>query len=91
MGSEFSTLHAADLAVQLPRGSRVWCAKNPDSKWTDELLFLNSIEFRLRCIEYGLSGKGKPPKPIYNPKTKKKASKAMDVDSVAAILSLPRE
>lgn len=92
MGRDYSVLHAADLVAMLPRGARVWAAKNPDARMTDELLFLNAIEFRLRCIEYGLGGcKGRKPKPLYQPKGKHRGEVAMEVGKVADYLSLPRK
>lgn len=36
VGRDYSTVHAADLAVMLPSNSRVYLAINPDNAWTLE-------------------------------------------------------
>lgn len=47
MGSDYTVLHAADLAANLPRDSRCGVADDPLNEWTTELCLLALIEHHL--------------------------------------------
>ena len=55
MGEDYSLLHAADLAMQLPAGSRVMGALNPEMKWDDKTRLLALIEYWLHGIVWSFS------------------------------------
>lgn len=58
-------LRAASLAAQLPAGSRVLRAIDPDQAWTVTDFLLRQIEYDLRRAFW--SGEGEEPKPIEAP------------------------
>lgn len=71
MGRDYSMLHAADLAAQLPKNSRSFVAEKPQLEWTNVELFLWSIEYSLRVLRWqptkdGHKGANKP-KPLPTP------------------------
>ena len=91
VGGEYTYLHAAALATQLPSDSRTFTAVDPDNAWNLEARLLSHIEFRLRAIEWELAGsKGAEPKPIFNPRKSGRASNAMSIDDLREYLSRRR-
>lgn len=52
MGVDYSYSHAAALAVQLPRGSRVVKAESPETEWDDATYLLSAIEYDLRVLAW---------------------------------------
>ena len=92
MGEEYTFLHAADLAVQLPSNSRTFVAIDPDNLWTLETRLLAIIEFRANVIGYYLRhGKGDKPKLLFdNKQTKPKDIEPMTIDEVKEFLSRSR-
>lgn len=69
MGDDFSVAHAAILASQLPRESRVLRLYNQDLEWSDETGVLVRIDYLLQTLIYALSGgkSGTKPEPIPTP------------------------
>lgn len=75
----FSYAHAAVLAVQLPRTSRVFSAIDPNNSWSETDAFLAHIEYDLRILVWQNSKDGSKnrnqPKP---PKTPKERAEALE-------------
>lgn len=92
MGEEYTFLHAADLAAQLPSNSRTFVAIDPNNLWTLEARLLAIVEFRANLIGYYLRrGKGDKPKLLFNNKQKKSTDiEPMTVDEVKELLSRSR-
>lgn len=88
MGDGYTVAHAAALASQLPRGSRLSCAMSPENEWgvTDHLLRV--IEHDLRSIAW--NGKGERPKPLRIPR-KPKPARPADNGAIAEKLGIPEE
>jgi len=86
----------AALASQLPRGSRVWKALDPDAEWTMAEWLLSNIDHGLRMFFYGLSkeaklGIGEPEAVLPTVKEKGKESNAngvaaMEIDKLRGII-----
>lgn len=56
------------LLRQLPAGSRVLSAADPDLAWSVEALLLRQIDYDLRCLIHALAGgKGEAPVPVPTP------------------------
>lgn len=77
-----SPIYAADLAAQLPYGSRIHVCDNPDAAWSLEAILLSNVVYMQQCQIYAQGGgKGKKPEPIFKPKNArgkgKKQNKAM--------------
>lgn len=65
---ETAASYAAVLLGQLPPDARCVVEENPDASWSIEAWFLRQIEFDIRALMYGLSGKkGTRPEPIEMP------------------------
>jgi hypothetical protein len=63
---------AADLAAELPLGSRFVGALNPEASWTLDQCLLAGILNAVRGLTWGLGGgKGKRPKPVEPPRKKR--------------------
>lgn len=61
-------LYVATLLGQLPPSARCVVKENPDAAWSVETKFLRQLEFDIRALMYGLSGKkGARPEPIEMP------------------------
>jgi hypothetical protein len=71
MGVDFTVLHAADLAAQLPSDSRTFKAENIELEWTDSDYMLWSIEFSLRVLRWQNTEDGRKnrnkPRPLPTP------------------------
>ena len=79
MGVKYSYEHAAALVSQLPRGSRVLKAIDPDTALSDEALLLLQVEFYTHWLMWSKtkdasSGRNKP-KPLPLPSETRKEQK----------------
>jgi hypothetical protein len=92
-----SAAEAADLAVMLPRGSRVMAAVNPEYSWTQEDYLLADAANSLRILVWSKTKDGQKnrnrPKPIEPPKSafKEKAGMGYTADEYRELLSRPRK
>lgn len=100
IGSGMQPGPVAALAVQLPPGSRVRVAEDPDAWWTGERILLAGIINSVRSLMWGMADKkkrGRPPEPI-GPSwakgrgggTRKLAAVAMTREELLEHLSRPR-
>ena len=95
MGKDYTASHAAALVRQLPRGSRVLKAINPDTEWglTEQLLGL--LEFNVRAFHYSFTedaAKGaNRPTPIVPGIGSGASAVGFEVEELNRILNLPRE
>lgn len=96
MGREYTVLHAACLAAQLPRGSRLYRAINPDTEWGLSEVLLNNIEYWLHWLAWsrtddGMKGRNVP-KPIWSPDEHGGSQgEAMTIEELEEFLSRPRK
>ena len=98
MGVDFSMLHAADLAAQLPHDSRTFRAENTELEWTDRDYMLWSIEYSLRVLRWqptkdGQKDRNKPrplPTPADRARVEEKVS-ATDLNYIAEQLNIEME
>lgn len=89
MGTDYSMLHAADLAVQLPRDSRTFRAGNRELEWTDRDYMLWSIEYSLRVLRWqptkdGQKGRNKP-KPLPTPRDRARVESKISATDMSLI------
>ena len=97
MGREYTTLHAAELLAQVPRGSRVAAAYDPDSAWTLELTLMAAMVNDLNWLVWSRTedarhrrNKPRPIGPFRDDGTHKKQAMAMNVDELDAALARAR-
>lgn len=68
MGSAYATAHAAALVMQMPEGSRIARAYNPDAAWTSDRSLLAAIVNDLNWLVWAQTKDAKhnrnKPKPI---------------------------
>lgn len=95
MGADYSVAHAAVLANQMPRESRVFRALNPDLEWSDEMSVLVRIDYLLQVLLQALTGNksGFRPTPIQTPSERVHIQEQLnaaeaDMDEVARILGI---
>ena len=66
--SDDDALYIAILLGQLPPSARCVTKEDPDASWSTDAWLLRQIEFDIRALMYGLSGrKGAKPDPIEIP------------------------
>ena len=87
--SDEEAMRAASLCTQLPDGSRVLCALDPDHAWTVTDFLLRQIEYDLRRAFW--DGKGDEPVPITAPGDEMRAEREAeqelaDVEMVSALI-----
>ena len=68
-GGEFGEINT--LTKQLPPESRTLKRLHPELEWSEGTYILALIADQLASIAYGMSSKGKKPKPLPRPKAKK--------------------
>ena len=91
MGEEYSYIHAADLAAQLPSNSRTFVAIDPKNLWTLDARILALIEFRANVIGYYLRrGTGEKPRVLFEDRRSNSGIEPMTVDEVKEFLSRSR-
>lgn len=97
MGRDYTTLHAADLLMQLPEGSRVRLAYDPEAVWTTDRALMASAINLLSLIWWsktkdGSKGRNRPRLigPGAKPRTRKAQAMAMTTDELDEILRRPR-
>ena len=98
MGSDFSTLHAADLLVELPDNSRVkMMQQEGGSIWTFDRMLAALCVDALNLLVWmqtkdGRKGRNRPKSilPARKPKSRQLDSCAMSIDELDAILHRPR-
>lgn len=69
MGVDYTTLHAAALVAQLPEGSRLARAVDPDNEWTLDRVLMATVASDLNWLVWSQTKDAhkhgsKPPKPI---------------------------
>lgn len=101
MAGEHSAGHVAALAFNLPPGSCLKAAMDPDASWTRTEILLACLVNLFNALNYGLSDKktrGPEPKRVGpswmtkgNTRTRNIAKRAMPIDQLMEILSKPRK
>lgn len=98
MGSEFSTIHAADLLVELPDNSRVkMMSQESGGIWTFDRMLAATCVDALNLLVWmqtkdGHRGRNRPKSilPSRKPKARRLDSNAMTIEELDAILHRPR-
>lgn len=93
MGRAYSFLHAAALAVQLPRESRIARIEDEAAGWTDADEMMRMMEHELRTLVWqqtkdGAKGRNAPrplPSPVEQAKTRRRVERT-DIESINRIL-----
>ena len=81
MGDEYTFLHAADLAAQLPVGSRCMGILDPNLKWGDDTRLLALIEYWLHGIVWSMTkdAKNKRNEPVLHSPVPAKKKEEKDI------------
>lgn len=94
MGRDYSTLHAAALVSQLPEGSRLARAEDPDAAWTLDRLLMAVVANGVNWLTWsktkdGQKNRNKPKQigPKGPEKTRRIRGMAMTADELMAELS----
>lgn len=97
MGRDYTTLHAADLLMQLPEGARTRVAYDPASAWTTDRTLVACAVNALNLIWWSKTKDGqrgrnrpRPVGPAERGGARKKQAMAMSVGELDEILSRPR-
>lgn len=95
-GVEFSTIHAADLLMQLPEGARIRTAYDTDAVWTTDRMLMAEQLNTLRLLLWAQTKDGQRnrnrPEPI-GPERKRgtrKVAQVMTIEELEKALSRPR-